>query len=239
MDNSEKLINKIREGNVRPLPRWRFIIKEALSWLIFSIAAAFGAVAFSVILFAMQQVDFNLLRHISHSGIELVLALMPVFWIVSLVIFLVAAIISIRNSRKGYKFTSPALLGICTALSILLGTLFFITGGGKWLENAFDTNISFYESINDRKVKLWSVPDEGFLSGTIVKVVGDSMILEDFSGKKWSIDIKNIDVVPSVKLESGEQIKIIGKMISGITFQAEKIRPWGGAERMKEHPQRK
>lgn len=236
MDNSEKLINKIREGNLRPLPRWRFILRETVSWLVFAVAAVFGALAFSVILFAIQQVDFNLLRHMSHSWIELVLAVLPLLWLIFMVVFLVAAILSIRTSKRGYKFTSPALVGICAALSLLLGTLFFITGGGKWLENAFDTNISTYESINERKIKLWSLPEEGFLSGTIVKVIGDSMVLEDFSGKKWTIDIKNIDIVPSVKLEAGEQIKIIGKMKSGITFQAEKIRPWGGAERMKKGP---
>jgi cytochrome c-type biogenesis protein CcmE len=233
MDNSEKLINKIKEGNVQPVPRWRFTVKDAAAWCTFCIAVVFGALAFSVVLFSIQQAEFYLLEHMSHSLLEFLLALIPLIWIILLLVFLVAAIISIRNSKKGYKFSSLSLIGLCASISILLGTFFFMVGGGKWLENVFDNNVSVYESVQERKTKLWSMPEDGYLSGSISSIQGDSMKLEDFQGKNWTIEINHTDVVPSVSLENGEMIKIIGKMTSDDTFIAEKIRPWGSGERMK------
>jgi hypothetical protein len=237
MDNSEKLIKKIKEGKVKPLPGWRFTLKDTTAWTVFCVTVALGALAFSVVLFSIQQAEFDLLEHMTHSWLEFFLALIPLIWIILLVVFLVAAIFSIRNSKKGYKFSSLSMLGLCASISILLGTFFFLVGGGQWLENAFDDNISVYESVQDRKTKLWSMPEEGYLSGTIISIAGNSLELEDFQNKTWSINIDDIDIVPAVRLEKGEKIKIIGSMTSEDTFSAEKVRPWGSEERMKRRVQ--
>jgi hypothetical protein len=231
MDNSTKLIEKIKEEQVKPIPRWRFTFKDTLIWLIFIFCVLFGALAFSVILFAIQQVDFNIIGHLSHSWFELLLGLVPLFWIASLVIFLVIAILSIKNSKKGYKFTSPSLLGFATALSILTGTLFFISGGATWLENAFAIRVSAYEGVEERKLQVWSMPEAGYLSGVILSVSENTFELEDFKGKSWMVTFKNADIVPSISLVDGEKIKLTGEMTSENTFKADKIRPWGGFQR--------
>jgi hypothetical protein len=231
MDNSVKLIEKIKEQQVKPLSRRRFTARNNIIWLVFIFCVLFGALAFSVILFAIQQVDFDLIGHMSHSRIELILGLVPFFWIISLVVFLVIAMISIKNSKKGYKFTSPSLVGFGTGLSILAGTLFFISGGAQWLEHAFAANVSQYESIQERKTEVWSVPEDGFLSGTILSAGDSTFELDDFNGKSWIVDFKNADIVPSISIIDGEKIKLTGKMTSGNTFKADKIRPWGGFQR--------
>jgi hypothetical protein len=231
MDNSTKLIDKIKEEQVKPIPRWRFTIKDALIWLIFIFCVLFGALAFSVLLFAIQQVDFDITSHLTHSWFELLLGLVPLFWIISLVIFLVIAILSIKNSKKGYKFTPPSLVGFATALSILTGTLFFISGGAQWLEHAFAMKVNFYESIEERKTQVWSMPEDGFLSGTIISVNDSTFELNDLKGKSWQVIYKGADIVPSVSIIDGEKIKLTGEMASENTFKADKIRPWGGFQR--------
>ncbi len=228
MDNSDKLLEKIREKQVKPLPRWHYQLKDVVIWSAFIICVLFGALAFSVVLFAIQQVDFNMVSHMSHSTWELLLALVPLFWIVSLVIFLVVAIVSLRSSRKGYKFTSLSMLGFSTALSMLVGTVFFISGGGVWLEHKFATHISNYESVQDRKTRVWSAPQDGNLSGTILSASDDTFELEDFNGKTWIVDYMDADIVPAVGIADGERIKMTGQMTSENTFKAGRIRPWGG-----------
>jgi heme/copper-type cytochrome/quinol oxidase subunit 2 len=228
MDNAEKIIEMIREKEMKPKARWRFTIKNSLSWAAFIIAVLFGALAFSVILFAIQQSDFSLIAHMSHSIFEFMLGLIPLIWIIFLIVFLVIAIFSIKNSRKGYKFTSLSLAGFCTALSILTGALFFISGGAGWLENAFATNVRQYESIEERKTSVWTKPEDGYLSGTILSV-GDTIFeMEDFKGKSWNIEFREADIVPSISIVDGEKIKMTGKMTSDNTFKADKILPWGG-----------
>lgn len=228
MDNSTRLIEKIKDEQVKPLPRWRFTFKNTLLWIAFISCVLFGALAFSVILFAIQQVDFNITRHVSHSLFESMLILVPLFWLVSLVILLVIAMISLKNSKKGYRFTSPALVGYSTALSILLGTLFFISGGAGWLEHAFASKVNAYEGIEERKSQVWSNPEGGFLSGTIISVDDSVFELQDLQGESWNIDFSEADIVPAVQLIDGEKIKMTGEMTSASKFKADIIRPWGG-----------
>lgn len=228
MKGSKKLIHTIKEENIRPRPKSRIWIFRAFITLGFILASLLGAAAFSVILFAIQQTDFNALSHLEHSPVEFVLGLLPVFWLVSLILFLLVGMYSIRYSKKGYKFTLVRRVGYSAALSILLGALFFVTGGAKQLENAFALEVSLYESIQEKKVRLWSLPEEGYLSGTILSVEGQSFRLEDFSGKKWTVQFEDAFMPPVVLIEREEKVKIIGSITGDTAFQAEEVRPWGG-----------
>jgi hypothetical protein len=239
MENSIALLEKIRNKKIKPLPAWKFRLKEITVWGLFFLAVLIGALAFSVILFAIQQLDFNLVAHMKHSLAEFLLGLIPFFWIISLIVFLLIALFSIKNSKKGYKFTSLSLLGFCTALGILIGTLFFIGGGARWLENTFATNVSFYESIQERKTKMWTRPQDGHLSGRINGLNAETIELEDFNGKIWKIDIQEADIIPSLELRDGEKIRVIGNMVSENEFKAEKIRPWGGPDQINEDNRKK
>jgi hypothetical protein len=239
MDNAAKLVEKIKQENLRPKARWRFTLKNVMAWLGFVSAAFIGAVSFSVILFAIQQVDFNVVDHISHSLLELFLSMIPMVWILCLIVFVSMAAISLQYSKKAYKLGSLKLIGLCVAFSILTGTLFFYSGGAKWLEQAFDTNIDIYESIQDRKTKMWTQPTEGYLSGIIQSVDDNAFELRDFTDKLWQVEYQDVDIVPSVSVIPNEKIKMIGKMTGDNKFIAEKIRPWGGEFRQKRHNQNK
>lgn len=228
MKPSEKLLQKIKEERAEPAPRWHFALRNKLLWAAFGLAAALGALAFSVILFAIQQADFNILSHLSHSGLELFLGLLPFFWIILLVVFLLVAMYSVQYSRRGYKFTLAKLVGYSAALSILLGTLFFISGGAQRLEQAFALNVSIYESVQEKKVKLWSMPEEGYLSGEIVETGLETFQLKDFQGREWTVQYEGAIIPPVVLLERGEKVKLIGEMAEEGMFAASEIRPWGG-----------
>lgn len=233
MDNSAKIIEKIKEQKMKPIPKWRFIMKNALTWLVFILSIILGALAFSVVLFSIQQVDFNLLSELSSSWLTWMLGLLPFFWLIALLIFLATAIIGIRNSKKGYKFTAMALVGFSVGYSILLGTLFFISGGGRWLEYTFASSVSIYESIQDKKVKMWVIPDEGYLAGTVEDRQGEVFILRDFKGSAWTVEFLDADMPPAVLIEKGTEVKIIGQMTGTGMFRAEMIRPWGGEARFR------
>ncbi|MBK8922193.1 MAG: hypothetical protein IPM81_11920 [Saprospirales bacterium] len=77
MKPSEKLLQTIRERDIKPVPKGYFILKNALLWTGFAVAMLLGAVAFSVILFCIQQTEFDLVSHLSHSRLEFFLGLLP------------------------------------------------------------------------------------------------------------------------------------------------------------------
>ena len=237
MNNSNKIIEKIKEENIRPIPKWYFNSKNIGVLLIFVMSVLIGAASFSVILFSIQQAEFNLIGHLDHSRIELVLGLLPFFWIITLMIFLIIAIYSFQRSRKGYKFDWPRLVGYSTAFSILLGTLCFIGGGAQWLDQTFEARLDIYESIDEKKKKVWMNPSNGYLAGSIEGLTGDALRLIDFNEDVWEISYDNAFIAPPVFLEKGEKIKLVGEVTGVNQFKAEQIRPWGGKEmqnRMKE-----
>jgi len=228
MKNSDQLIEKMKLQNIKPKPGWHFTSKTILFWFIFICSVLLGALAFSVVLFSIQQIDFDLLEHMSHSSFELLIGLTPLFWIISLIVFLFIAMIGIKNSKKGYKFSYSKIIAFSASLSILVGTLFFIVGGAKWLENKFSVNVGVYESVEDKKIKMWMKPEEGYLSGSIVQVHEEYLEIKDFNDKTWTIDISHANIANAVLLEEHEKIKIIGNVVPDSNFRADYIKPWGG-----------
>lgn len=222
------IIDLIKDERLAPIPRWRYTIQKIFVWTGFISGILIGAISFSVILFAIQQSEFNVLEHIQHSRVEMILGILPFIWIVSLILFLLLSLWSIRNSWKGYKFPVYQLVLINTAISILLGTLFFISGGAERLEKQFSIQVEMYKSIEERKAAVWQNPSEGMLAGDISYLKGNEIGLVDLKGNNWTIDIEHTTIANIVLMEKGERIKLTGKKTSTSTFKAEQIRPWGG-----------
>ena len=227
------IIDFIKEKDIKPTPGWVFKLKTTGGWILFLLAVLLGGLAFSVVLYAIQQSEFTLLNHLGHSGLEIFLSLLPFIWLGFLVLFFVVSIFGIRHSWKGYKIPllKQALGSI--GLSISIGTLFFIGGGGEWLDRAYGNTLSGYETIEDRKIQVWSNPDEGYLSGYINEINDDQLIISDFRDRTWTIDIKDSWIAPPVLIEVGERIKVVGEITGRMSFHADEIRPWGGRQRMR------
>lgn len=228
MKDAKALIESIQNQGIKPRPKWQFRSLDIIIWFSYILFIIFGAIAFAVVLFAIQQSELSLISHMSHSRMEMILALLPFIWIAFSVLFLIGAVFSIQRSWKGYKFSIFRLVWISLLLSILLGTFIFISGGGGALEKSFAMQMTAYESIHDRKMEVWSRPQEGFLSGVIQTTSDESFQIEDFQGNTWDIYFEGAFVAPIVLLEPGEMIKLKGMVSAKRSFKAEEIRPWGG-----------
>lgn len=64
MEGSEKLLAKIKGQQIKPKPKGLFWAQRSLAGAGFALAALLGALAFSILLFAIQQTDFNVLSHL-------------------------------------------------------------------------------------------------------------------------------------------------------------------------------
>ena len=225
MKNSQKLLEKIQSEKIPQKSRGLFVLKNIFFWLLFAFSIIIGGLSFSIILFAFNQTDFDLLSHIPNSKIELLLGLLPFFWIISCLIFLLISIFGIRHTKTGYRYSPLLVFSSSIVLSIVLGTVLFFSGGAEKMERIFSENVPVYKSLEERKISRWSLPENGFLSG---KIVGkeENLIIEDWNGKKWEIDFKNAIIKGRLSLEKDEEIKIIGKMSESDIFIATQIGPW-------------
>ena len=231
MTKGDDFLQRIKQEE--PIPKWRFRLVNVSIWLGAILFVLVGAAAFSIVLFSIQQTDFSVIGHMSHSRFELFLGVLPLFWLILLIIFLGMAMMSIQKTKRGYKYTIIQLLIFSFSFSVLIGTAFFVYGGAQKLEHAFDIRVSAYESIQEKKKLIWMNPADGFLSGEIISAKDNQLILKGFDGKIWTVEYKGVFVPPILNLESGEKLKIIGKLTGDHLFLAEEIRPWGGMEMMR------
>ncbi len=228
MNRSEKLLQTIQERGLQPKPGWRFALSRVGGMGVFVVSVVLGALAFSVVLFAIQQTDFNVLQHLKHSRLELWLGLLPLLWIAFMAVFVGLSMVVSRRTGKGYKLTWQRLAIWSFGLSILMGTAFFISGGAARIEGVFASRVELYESIQDKKMRIWSFPEEGYFAGTIESVGDSTLFIHDFKGTRWTIDITGAFVPPLVALRIGERVKFVGKMTAPASFTADQVRPWGG-----------
>ena len=226
---SQKLIRELTAKHIKPIPRWGFVFKNCIVWSVFSLFIILGGVASSIILSAGTESDFSLLTSLPHSKIQFLISSLPFFWIFFLVVFLMISIFGARHTKTGYRHSLLKILRINILLSILLGTLFFYTGGAQRIENIVAQKIPAYKNLEEQRILKWSNPANGFLAGVILenkKKVG--LLIEDFNDQEWEIDIQEALVRPGVSLEQGEKIKIIGEALEENIFEAQEIRGWKG-----------
>lgn len=228
MESSEHFIHRIKAENIKPIPKWRFRAKNGMLWSLVLLSIVIGAISFSIILFVIQQIEFNLISHMSHSRLEMWLALLPFLWIIMLIVFIMVSIFGLKKTRKGYKFPVSRVVGGNVIFSILLGTILFLGGGAGWLENTFEAQMDFYQGVEEMKEKIWSVPNEGYLSGTITELGETNIRITDHHNNSWLIDIKDANIFTLVEMEKGERIKLVGTVTGDGTFAASEVRPWGG-----------
>ena len=229
IEKSQKLIKKITGKDIRPRPRWHFVFENYIFWSVFFIFTLFGSVAFSVVLYAATESDFDLLFSFSYSKVQLLIVSLPFLWIFFLAIFLAVSIFGVRHTKTGYRYSLLKIFSANILLSILLGALFFSTGGAEKMENIFAEKIPVYRSVEERRILRWSRPENGFLSGIILENKNSEIVLiEDFNGKQWEINIQNAIVRPRASLDPGKKIKIIGKVSEENIFTAREIRRWEG-----------
>jgi hypothetical protein len=229
MNNAQKILDKIKNENIQPSPQWTFTLKEMSKWSAYILLVLLGSISFSIILFAIAVNGFDMLQHFKHSKLESILVLLPILWLGTLIFFLGASIWSVMQTGRAYKYSFGKWMGLSTGISMAIGTLFFMTGGAKWLENKFETNIESYESLLEKKTAIWSQPELGTLSGEIVSVDGDVFKMKDWKNQLWTILTPDAFIAPVLEIQQGVQVKMNGKLKSELVFKAEKIRPWGGA----------
>ncbi len=224
---SDSVLKKIKTQNIAPKAKWKFLAKNTSFWILFGLSVLLSAVGVSVVIFAFMETDFDLFSYLDGSGIQRFFSLLPIFWILFFAIFIGVALLGLRKTKGGYKFSISKLLLVNMVLGIFLGTFAYNLGGAEQFENIFANNVRFYHGIRDQRIKRWARPEGGRLAGEIIEIKADKIfLLDDFDQKEWIVDAKNLIKEPFLELILGMKVRMIGEEISGNKFKAKVIQPW-------------
>ena len=187
---SKQVLEAIQIHNVKPKPRWHFVLQEGAVWALGLITTFCGALAVSITLFviAVAPVKFQSATH--DNLLKFWLEFVPLLWLVLFISFVFATEYFLRKTKRGYKYNFVILTISSVTLSVLLGYIGFIVGLGEIIDKGVGSRIPFHTPTEAMIQKVWSQPSKGLLVGKIsIKVSSIS------SSQLYSFGI-NIPLIP-------------------------------------------
>ncbi len=230
-DISKKVFEKIKNKEVSPKPKWRFVLAHLLVSILLIVFIFVGALAFGLVAELLSQ--FDALDVLSSGSGRVLLLSLPYFWIILVLIFSVLGVVEFFKTKHGYKYNSRYVTVGFAALVIILGFGFYVIGFAGAAENYLEKNIPVYAGLVKTPSQFWSQPQSGLISGTIVSSGNGTFELQDQNGHSWTVDCGSANWEGQVRNEGGVAVKIIGQQIGNGQFRAEEISPWAGMEMMR------
>jgi len=225
---SNDVLKKIKDNNIKPKPRWYFITKNYFVWLIFGISIILGSFAFSMVLFIIKQLDWDIYHYIGESFLKTVFISLPYLWLIFLILFIGVAYYNFIHTKRGYRFKFISILLISLIISVTLGAILYSNGLSENLGNIFFEKIPYYNRLVYTCEKQWMRPERGLLAGTIIEIglPENSFILGDLNNNRWEIEASEAIWKGKISPATGLKIKLIGKLINDNYFKVLEIRPW-------------
>jgi hypothetical protein len=227
-DLSKNILAEIKQQEIKPIPRWRFILKNYGIWMAFGLLIILGSLSVSVIIFMFTDHDWNLYSYFNKSLWESILLAIPYFWFILMVGFLAFAYYDLRRTKSGYKLNFIKIGSINILASILLGALFFYSGLGLKIDQIFANNVPFYQSIHQfAGPRVWQNPENGLLVGEITNIENDGNFeIRDLNNQNWLVKCLNCLLNANIVNQQGMLVKLVGKISGNQIFDASELRPW-------------
>lgn len=223
---SKNILKKIDEENIKPIPKWQFILLHIGLFTMFVFAILFGSLATSLMLFHIWTIDWEIVPRIG-GGFHSFLYVLPYMWIVVLILMIFLATLIYKHTNKGYRVKPSMIVAISIIASLLIGSILFATKSAERMERVLRENIKPYNQYREIREQIWQVPEQGLLPGIIYDIKDKRLlILKDRFNKQWEIDITDAKFPKFFPLpKEGDQIIVVGIKTGEFTFHAEGIRP--------------
>ncbi len=215
----DKILNKILTENIKPISKRYFLIKRYGVMVFGLLITILGAVVFAKIFASILVSGWEYWDYVYDSFGSFLYAAMPLMWILLLVVFTFLTPFILEKTAHGYRYKKIILVLFSILTSIVLGILILKVGAYS------GANKYFTNSTEERETSLWVRPNQGRLAGKITLRATDSVILEDYHGKVWAVDVTNLLPASKQVSENSEQVRIVGVEVDENTFIACQVMP--------------
>lgn len=239
-----KLLDKIKDEKISPRPRWHFLLKNYVVWVVGGLSLLIGAGAVSVLTYLITNNDWGVHRAIQKSWGEFFLLTLPYFWLIFLALFVFVIYCNIKHTKNGYRYPLWAVLLASILASIVLGEALFLAGVGEKIDRVMSRRAPLYERLMNPQLDFWSRPEEGRLVGVPVEFTKDgNFILIDRDQKAWEIIpasstaarfLEKMALVEEIRLAEDMMreenmplppLRLLGEIISDESFSAVDVMP--------------
>lgn len=226
---TDKIINTIKDQNLLPKPRWRFILQRILIWVLAFLSAIFGSLAFSVMIFILVNNDWEVLKYIDRTPLQHAIETLPYIWILILILFVVLSYYNAKHTKGAYKHEGYWFLIGSIMISLIIGSVFYSFGLAPRIHTVAQ-NVPFFQGLLHDRDDIWMEGENGLLAGEIVgNLNGDELFeLVDLNDKTWIV-VRGDDYIappPGFIMEPGVIVRMVGEIENDNIFDANIIMPY-------------
>ncbi len=224
-----QILQKLKTDEVKLKPRWLFIIKKIGLWLAISFIIFISGIGFSIILYSIFDLDWEIYGKIENSRLKFLITKFPYLWFGVVFLFITLGLFSFRHTGKGYKFSILTALLFGITSTGILGVFLYHTRTAETLNEAMAKSLPFYKHLSYNRQMAWVRPSKGILAGKIINIKSPEVfVLKDLQGKRWIVSLRKAHQPrKKIKIKEGIEIRIAGERIGEDEFLAEIIRPAG------------
>ncbi|MCF7906656.1 hypothetical protein K9L04_01850 [Patescibacteria group bacterium] len=238
----EKALVKIEKDNVKIDPKWKFTLKNILTWFFIIILSLFTSISISLILFLFKTFSLSLAFNFKLPFFQVFFTIFPFFWLIFfLLFFLIILIIYRKKTKNGYKYAWYEILFPFFAIILIFGI--FLSSNDEINEDINTKTIErvpLYKNIEEKRTHFLFNPEKGSIYGTITEISPSGIKVLDIDNNNWNVDIKTAKFICSHCLTFGKAIHIMGNCnpsdcLKTYSFEAYEITPFGRNILLKQH----
>ena len=225
----KKLAEKIETEQLQPKPKWEFVVKNWVFFIMVGLSVILGSFAVATSIFLINDQDWDIYQRLHHNFIQHLFLSIPYIWIITIIILVVIAYTSFTKTKSGYKYASYQIIIGSILASLIFGGIIYAAGFDSGLHELFSKQIPGYRNLVYDKNRVWHRPEDGLIAGEITVIKNEnSFEIRDFiDDKKWLIlTDEKTDWEYQGQANPGMKIRIIGTRLPEGQFQAKTIRPW-------------
>ncbi len=215
---NENVLHKIKEEKLLPKPKWQFLLKNSIIWILGIFSLILGATATSLIFYMVRNEDAGIYSRAGGNPLEFLLVIVPLFWIICLFVFAVLVYFYIKHTKKGYKYSAKQIILVIIGASLLLGLAANAFGFDRLIDDTLGERAPFYDRVINPQLNYWSNPDNGRLTGMIIAEQSPiEYSLVDRGGEVW-VTVLAPDDDHNTKMIVGHPVRLSGQKIADHKF---------------------
>lgn len=205
---SQSILDKIKQEHRRPLPSWRFVLKNAAVWFLVILAISIAAVFTGTQLAQFIQAEWGIASRWPGGEFGFVREMVSWLWIGGIVLSFIGAFVFLRFTKRGYRYSFAWI-------SLILFTV-FVAGGSLFLPTPIPAELMNWQDKKlPRKIDVarFHNPQEGRLMGEILSEVDNTIFLEAVDHQVWELWVfQDSAVLPQ------DLVQVFGEVIDPSTF---------------------
>ncbi|KKS38378.1 MAG: hypothetical protein UU98_C0007G0019 [Parcubacteria group bacterium GW2011_GWD2_42_14] len=207
---SKKILDLIEQKGLNPKPKWHFFVREWVVWGMVCVALLIGSLATALTIYIGNASRF-MEHHILFSDLLFLFRLVPFLWLFLLCIAIFYTVYALRETRRGYRWSSSWLVALAVGVSILIGSSAHALGVGEAIDRYLLTEMPMYRPLTNFQPKMWMDTDQGVIAGTVTNVEKETFTLQKLDGEVLKVVIiTENDNHPFRMPHEGMRVRVVG-----------------------------